>query len=315
MDLLICAIIDIIKAGFRLLAKSVDEKNERIYQEYHVKTIPQNVDNSIISSFPEYNPEEYQRQKKDRETKTLNGCQFWDGINIDFQENLELLNKMLCPYCGKTLPERKGKTYKCPYCKQKIYRLKDLISDFEGLFTQSQKEIREQLKKEISKRKNFLKIYNEAFEYLGLDIPLWQESKEDNILTVVNTLYLGKKSFYKFKKVMGYAKLRMCRFYTARLMEILGQNKESLDLYLQVLYIDIIDESELYKLNITELIREIRFASFILEKIELLTKNKNELKEMFLNNALIVATEINCHTVITPELAWQIIIEKLPDIG
>lgn len=122
-------------------------------KRFFVKTEPS--ETIINSCFPEYNPEEYQRQKKLRNDKALNGCEFWDALNIDFQFNIKLLQNKLCPYCSSELPEKKGKSYKCPECKGKIYRLKDLVSDFEGLFTQEQKEIREQLKRELSRRKRF----------------------------------------------------------------------------------------------------------------------------------------------------------------
>lgn len=218
---------------------SYDSKTTNIY--HNLQENRGNEANTCAISFPEYDPEEYQRQKQLRNDKALNGCEFWDGINIDFEENIRLLNAQKCPYCSLDLPIRKSKSYKCPSCGGKVYRLKDLISDFEGLFTQEQKEIREQLKKELSRRKNFLKIFQEAFEdctatIISVKLPIFTSNKQENISRVMSVLHEATPHLKKPEKING---LRMCRFYEAKMQELYGNKEDALNAWLSVAYIDL----------------------------------------------------------------------------
>jgi hypothetical protein len=304
----------------------------------------ENEANMCAISFPEYDPEEYQRQKREKNDKALNGCEFWDGLNIDFQENLQLLNYKKCPYCSCNLPERKGKSYKCPECKGKIYRLKDLVSDFEGLFTEQQKEIREQLKNEINRRKRFLEIYENAKNYINF-VPT--NFKNDNIIILLGLLQ--EASLYTKKKGL-VNKLRMCRFYEAQLcMNIKGYEKAGLNAFLAVAYIDLwgnryfscaTDEEYLAKKyddicvkhakwladkNKKEFDKEKflesrtvermgkakgfycdgKIAPYIIEEIRKFNYNIGILKGLFIGHAKGITKSIQYKPPITPEEAWE----------
>jgi len=279
------------------------------------KTSSERVESNNISSgisFPEYDPEEYQRQKAIRNDKALNGCEFWDGLNIDFQENLEFLNNRKCPYCGCDLPERKGQSYKCPECKEKIYRLKDLVSNFEGLFTQEQKEIREQLKKELNRRKRFWGIYQNAKSYINFE-PI--DLKNDNIVILLGLLSEAKKYITKASQLNA---LRMCRFYEGELcMNIDGYEKAGLNAYLAVAYIDLwggynnlfsdedFTREELLEDGYTEFWDNGRISPYIIEQIKKFNYDINILKDLFLFNSKMITKTIKYKAPITPEDAWK----------
>lgn len=277
-----------------------------------------NVENPIISSFPEYDPEEYQRQKREKNDKALNGCEFWDSLNIDFQFNIELLHNKLCPYCSSELPERKGKSYKCPNCGGKVYRLKDLVSDFEGVFTQEQKEIREQLKKELSRRKRFWGIYQNA---KGLVDFVPTNLKKDNIIILLGLLNEAKKYISNPSKV---DKLRMCRFYEGELsFNIEGYEKLGVNAFLAVAYIDLwgsynslfcdedFTKEELLEDGFTEFRDDSRIAPYILEKIKSFDYDIEILKGLFIGQAKGVARSIKYTPPLTPEEAWRKLEQQL----
>lgn len=268
--------------------------------------------NMCAISFPEYDPEEYQRQKKERNDKALNGCEFWDGLNIDFQESLQLLNYKKCPYCSCNLPERKGKSYKCPECKEKIYRLKDLVSNFEGLFTQEQKEIREQLKKELSRRKRFWEIYQNAKGFVDF-VPT--NFKNDNIIILLGLLSEAKKHILEPCQSNN---LRMCRFYEGQLcMNINGYEKAGLNAFLAVAYIDLwggyntlfsdedFTKEELLEDGYTEFWDNGSVAPYIIKEIKNFNYNIGILKGLFIGHAKGIAKSIQYKPPLTPEEAWE----------
>ena len=185
-------------------------------------------------SFPVYSPEEYQKQKKERLDKAINGCEFFEPLNIDiFEKNLEYFKNIQCPYCLKELPERKGKSYKCPECNNKIYRINDIVTDFEGLFTEQEKQKRADLIAEISKRKKFLKVYKNSCGLINFG---FDEDKKQNIKRVMLMLHEARPYLKSAKKVDS---LRMCRFREAEAQELYGEPLEALNAWLSVAYIDL----------------------------------------------------------------------------
>lgn len=227
--------LDFIKNVLQWLLVPEEQPKIVITKDESKNSKSKNLESGI--SFPEYNQEEYQKQKKEREDKAINGFIFWDKLNLDiFQSNIEFLYNKKCPYCGYDLPERKGKSYKCPVCNKKIYRIKDIISNFEGLFTEEQKKVRACLKKEYSKRKNFLKIYENVCNYLS-DIHFeFDKDKEQNIKYFLNKLHDALPYTKKTKMVNS---LRMSRFWEAEAQELYGEPTEALNVWLSVAYIDL----------------------------------------------------------------------------
>lgn len=289
--------------------------SENLYEDNHSSSKNKNVKHLEINTqsfFPKYDPEEYKRQKLLRNHKAFKGCEFWDGMNIDFSFNIELLHNKMCPYCSSELPNRKGKSYKCPSCGGKVYRLKDLISDFEGLFTQEQKETREQLKKELSRRKRFLEIYQNAKNYIDFKPTKF---KNDNIVILVGLLNESKKYISKPSSVN---KLRMCRFYEGELcFNIEGYEKLGLNAFLAVSYIDLwgsynslfcdedFTKEELLEDGFTEFRDDNRIAPYILEKIKSFDCNIERLKGLFLVCAKMVEKSVKYNPPITLEEAWE----------
>ena len=257
-------------------------------------------------SFPEYDPIEYQRQKRIRDDKALNGCEFWDGINIDLMENINFFYANKCPNCSQELPTFKSKSFKCPNCKQKIYRLKDIISDYEGLFTEKQKEIRLWLKNELNRRKRFLNAYNIVKEYIDFKPTNF---KNDNIIILLGLLNEAKK--YTTKASQS-SKLRMCRFFEGELcINIDGYEKAALNAYLTVAYIDLWG---IYILNKFE--TDAKIAYGIIERIRKFNYDIEILKGLFIVHAKMLEKSIKYKAPITPEEAWEKFenIYNLPDL-
>ena len=185
-------------------------------------------------SFPVYSPEEYQKEKEERQDKAINGCEFFEPLNIDlFQKNLEFFRDRKCPYCNAELPERKGKTYKCSNCKNKIYRMSAIASKFEGLYTEDDKQKQNEISNEISKRKKFLKVYQDSCSLINF---AFDEDKQQNIKRVIIMLHEARPYVKNPKNIDS---LRMCRFREAEAQELYGEPSEALNAWLSVAYIDL----------------------------------------------------------------------------
>ncbi len=272
--------------------------------------------------------EEYEKRKLKKIEFATNDFYFWEKLKIpSFKINKNYLKKWICPYCGQKLTPKKGNTFKCQNCKQKIFRKREILTTEEGLFTEEQKEQINFLWSEYQQRIKFLECYqymdnillpkptlNEIGEIVK---PKFTENKKQNIKTLITYLHLGSPDFYKKENIN---KLRESRYYEGKFQNIYGTVEQSTNAFMSVLYIDLIgDYCELYNdVNYTkDELREDGFEEwsegFIAPAIysyafqEDLTLEKN--KEIFMFNANSLVKLLQFTPPISPEEAWQRILE------
>lgn len=217
-----------LKAFLSFLGLINEPVNNRIEKQ------AENMEQTTALSFPIYSPEEYQKEKKERIDKAINGCEFFEPLNIDnFEKNLAYFKDKKCPYCSAELPERKGKSYKCPNCNNKVYRIKVVASKFEGLYTEDEKQKQSEISEELSQRKKFLKVYENSCGLINFG---FDEDKQQNIKRVMLMLHEARPYLKNAKDVDN---LRMCRFREAEAQELYGFPSEALNAWLSVAYIDL----------------------------------------------------------------------------
>lgn len=195
-------------------------------------------------SFPNaITKEEYYKRKAEKENKALSDTRFWEKLEVDiFAKNLEYCKNNICPYCGEKLPERKGKSYKCPSCKGKIYRKREILTTNEGLFTEQEKETLDNLLHEYQERKAFLELWRKAQELVNITL---DETKKYNIKSAAQqaiiALHMGKVQYYMKKNLV---ELRNCRMVEGEFQRKFGTIQQATNCYMQILYLDLIDDFE-----------------------------------------------------------------------
>ena len=186
--------------------------------------------------FPIYSREDYLKQKKEIQDKAYRESIFFEAINTDiFYNNLMFFQKKECPYCGENITIKKSNSFKCPYCQNKIFKNSDLFSNFDCLFTLEQKETRNKLKKEVSKRKSFFKsIETQSIAPIIKNIS-FSDDKEENINILIDSILNNKKYATEVTKLSEY---RMSNFFLAEIITLFKGNEMALKAWFRVIYID-----------------------------------------------------------------------------
>lgn len=262
--------------------------------------------------------EEYYHRKTEREKLAISKTLFWEELDIDlFSDNITLNNKNICPYCGHTLPIRKGKSFKCPCCKNKIFRKREILSKKEGLFTEKEQDLLNELWEEVQTRKKFLELWNETNNLLKIKLDKnRQYTMQTAIQQAIINLHSGKLNLYTKN---GLKKLRQYYFMEAKLQTFCGTTPQAIDAYMTILYIDLMgDYCTLYDTP-EELDKETKkefpewSQGFIAPAIynwafvKKLPLEKN--KKLFLFNANILEETLNFKPPISPNEAWNKILE------
>lgn len=202
--------------------------------------------------------------KKIYDNELFENTVFWDELNVNlFQKNIECLKKWICPYCGITLPKCKGNSFKCPQCKNKIYKKREILTENEGLFTENDRNKIQNLWNEFQSRKSFLNIWEQASQLVSVD---FSSDKSKNIEKLITALHFGKPEYY-IKQ--GYKKLFNCRFLEGELQERYGTIQQATNAYMSCLFIDLMgdyntlyDDSEIKK----ELLEDLRIEKQQIKK-------------------------------------------------
>lgn len=295
-------------------------------------------------SFPNaITKEEYYKRKAEKENRALSDTQFWDKLEFDFKKNLELCKTNTCPYCDEKLPERKGKVFKCLSCKNKVYRRRELLTNNEGLFTEQERDVLNNLWDEFQERKAFLELWRKANDIISikLDENVKYDIKSASQKAMI-LLRLGKPEFYKKKNLI---ELRNCRMIEGEFQRRFGTPQQATNCYMQILYLDLLDDFEMAFSNacldidndvdiddngkfilssdkrkriINQALEEFKIKkTFLAPAIyqwafeEDLTIEKFE--QIFKFNAKNLQEQIKPKPIITPEKAWDKILEYRKD--
>lgn len=195
---------------------------------------------------------EYEQRKKQKIDYAFSDFYFWDKLDTTvFIKNTEYALKNVCPYCQAELPERKGKSFKCPACKNKVHKSNDYYSGNEIILTDDEKAIQNQQYEELSKRKKFLEIY-QYVDKIILPVPTVPEigqlfkqnatdNKADNIQLLLSLLHEGIPEYYQ-KKNRRLTKLRDCRFYEGAIQRLYGSKEQARNAFMQILFLDMLDD-------------------------------------------------------------------------
>lgn len=262
--------------------------------------------------------EEYYRRKTKREKLAISKTLFWDELNLDiFLKNLKLNKNNTCPYCGNTLPIRKGKTFKCTSCKNKVFRKREILTSQEGLFTEEERDILDNLWKEYNSRVKFIQLWEETNTLIKIKLDREKQyTVQSAIQQAIIDLHFGKKSIYTKQ---GFKELRRFRFMEAELQAFCGNITQATNTYMTILYIDLIGDyctlydfpEELDKETIEEFpewshgfIAPAIYGWAFKEDLSL-----EEYKKLFLFNANNLVKMLNFEPPITPNRAWEKILE------
>lgn len=234
---------------------------------------------------------------------------FFKRLNCDFSHNVELYEKLECPYCGAVIELKKSKTFKCSSCGAKIYIAQDILTEKQGFFTAEEKAERDKIKKEISRRKNFLSIYENAKEYVDF-YPTTLEN--ENILILTGLLHEAKKYTSKPSKADS---LRMCRFYEGELCNnINGGEKSALNAYLATAYIDLWGRYNIMykydKKNNKQFLEDKIVAPGVMKRIEKFNYDIEILKGLFYFYAKEQNIMLSYKPPITIDEAWKLFEEQ-----
>lgn len=272
--------------------------------------------------------EEYERRKAKKFELATGDFYFWDKLEIPTLEpNIECLKNWICPYCNEKLIERKGRTFKCPHCKEKIFKKRELATKEEGLFTEQQKQEIDLLWDEYHKRVRFLEKYQYIDKIIIPEPTLttfgntvkskYTDDKKKNMETLIFHLHLGLPSYYSKEYI---SKLRECRYFEGEFQEDYGTQEQATNAFMSVLYLDLIGDynrlfpdSDFTKKELKEMGCKEWEDSFIAPAIyesafkEDLPLEKFE--EIFISNANSLVKTLQFKSPITPQEAWEKILE------
>lgn len=268
--------------------------------------------------------EEYYHRKTKREKLAISKTLFWQELNVDiFSNNIVLNNDNICPYCGNTLPIRKGKSFKCPCCKNRIFRKREILSKREGLFTEQERDLLNKLWEEVQTRQKFLELWDETNNLLEIKLDKnRQYTMQTAIQQAVINLHLGKLNLYTKNNLK---ELRRYHLLEAKLQAFCGAIAQATNAYMTILYIDLMgDYCTLYDTP-EELDKETKeefpewSQGFIAPAIynwafaEKLPLDKN--KKLFLYNANILKETLKFEPPISPIEAWDKILEYTKNLN
>jgi len=263
--------------------------------------------------------EEYEQRKKQKIDYAFSDFYFWDELETNlFIKNEEYAEKRICPYCQSELPERKGNTFKCLFCKNKVHKSNDYYSGKEIMLTDDEKKIQYEQCKELSKRKKFLEIY-QYIDKIILPVPTIPEigelfkqnicdDKNKNIQTLLQLLHLGIPEYYQ-KENRGLTKLKNCRMYEGQLHRLYGNKEQAMNAFMQLIYLDLMgDYCELYSDPDSEwsdgYIAPGIFAAAFDEDLSI-----EKFEQIFKFNANSLIETLQFKVPITPDEAWEKVLE------
>lgn len=270
--------------------------------------------------------EQYSERKAQKEREALASSRFWDELDIDiFNKNIEYCKNNICPYCTEQLPERKGKTYKCPICKNKIYR-KKVLNQGEGLFTEDERDIIDKTCIEYENRKSFLDLWRSANEIIPIKL---DENKQYNINSAAQQaiilLHRGKPQFYNQENNI---ELRNCKMLEGKFQRRYGTPQQATNVYMQILYLDLIDDFDRIFFEYASNECSLFDMDNIMQKVHKKFKEKEiliapaiygwafnedlpleQFEKIFKFNANSLKEQLKFDVLISPDEAWQKILE------
>lgn len=190
----------------------------------------------------------------------------------------------------ESLFKEKQETEKEQYQKQKKDIAETAVSD--TVFWDKNENID---KKELNKRKKFLKLLLDAQKLVDIS---YKQDKQENIEQVITALHFGKPEYYKKENI---CKLRNCRLIEGQIQLLYSTVQQATNSFMQILYLDILDDSLMdVKTTIAPSIYKWAFQEDLpVEKFE----------NIFIFNAESLSKQLHFRKPITPQEAWGIILE------
>lgn len=154
-------------------------------------------------------------------------------------------------------------------------------------------------KKELSKRKKFLKLWNDIYKQIPEVIPTsFDKDKSKNINIILTNLRLANIEYYTYKNL---TKLRNCRFIEGNIQMLYGTIQQATNCFMQVLYLDIIDDV----MNKLEPVIAPKIYKWAFQ--ENLPMDKFE--KIFKFNAESIIKSLKFEVSVSPDKAWNKIVE------
>lgn len=237
--------------------------------------------------------EEY-RKRQNKLTKDV-----IDTLNIDkksYSENIKYFENKKCPYCKEKIENKKSTSFLCPACKNRIYRKNHFINKKTLYLTEQETAVF------VEEREK----YNKYRQFCGLCRKLNQTGliyvSEKDIQGTITKLHFGKKSFYNKN---SFFDLRICRYYEGMIQEIYGPEEQATNAYMSVLYLDLLgDYDTLDKKWRSGAVYPNAYNRAFQEDLPI-----EKFEEIFLFNANSLVETLQFKPPITPEKAWEKILE------
>lgn len=150
--------------------------------------------------------------------------------------------------------------------------------------------IKKLFKKKPQKRTKEITYINLCKKFKSTGIPVYISL--DNPQETITNLHYGRKEFYTKEHLLT---LRICRYYEGKFQRLYGTIERSTNAFMSVLYIDIIESNKVFDKAYKEAFKE----NLTLEKFE----------EIFIFNANSLAKTLRFESKITPQKAWEKILE------
>lgn len=114
----------------------------------------------------------------------------------------------------------------------------------------------------------------------------------DNPQKTITNLHFGRVDFYTEEHLLD---LRICRYYEGKIQRLYGTTGQATNAFMSVLYIDLIESDKIFSKTYKEAFRE----KLTIDKFE----------KIFLFNANNLAKTLRFEPKITPQQAWEKILE------
>ena len=150
--------------------------------------------------------------------------------------------------------------------------------------------IKKFFKKKSQKRTKETTYINLCKKFKSTGIPV--NISLDNPQETITSLHFGRKEFYTKEHLLD---LRICRYYEGKIQKLYGTIEQATNAFMSVLYIDIIESNKVFDKAYKEAFKE----NLTIEKFE----------EIFMFNSNSLAKSLRFEPKVTPQKAWEKILE------
>ena len=265
-----------------------------IFAVYFVLTLDNNKNDFCSIKFGKPITKEEYRKRQDDLTKDV-----IETLNIDkksYSKNINYFENKKCPYCEEKIENKKSTSFLCPVCKNKIYRKNHFINKKTLYLTEQDVNLFIEEREKYSKYRQFCglcrKLNQTGLIYVN----------EKDIQGTITKLHFGKKSFYNKN---SFFDLRICRYYEGMVQEIYGTKEQATNAYMSVLYLDLFGNYNILdKKWDCGTVFPNSYDTAFQENLSI-----EKFEEIFINNANSLIEVLQFTPPITPQEAWEKILE------